>query len=363
MRMADVLARRRSRNANRFPRVVSAFDSEQPGLDSRVLVEPLSKQSPTPAFDPSDKVAREYAGHFTQGPVTVPAAGLFVCRDLRVSFPTGVHLLNGVTLDEAMLSPSVVDNPKYTYALLRLATARRLTPIDQAIVLSTPWHHNFYHWIAEILPRVLLLDDLGDRERYPLLVPADGPGFIRESLELTGLMDRARFVPSGAYSIAEAVVPSRLSRGTNVSPLSIDWLNAAFARVEPGGARRLYVSRRDAQIRFVQNEPETARWAEEHGFTVFCPSDHPLERQISAFKGADEIIGAHGAGLSLLALARPGAKVIEIFQEGHFLSSYADIAAIRGQAYGFIVARRDGLGMRVDLRALSGVARAIGLGG
>jgi capsular polysaccharide biosynthesis protein len=362
MRMASVLARRRSRHPNRFPRVVPGFVPGVERLRSSILVEPASKPSPSPSFDRNDELAHHYAAHFTAGTVEVPAAGILVCRDLRISFPTGVHLLGGVTVDEAMLSPSVVDNPKYAYALIRLALARRTTRIDRAVVLSMPWYHNFYHWIVEMLPRVLLLRDPGQYMHHPLLVPSDGPSFIRQSLELTGLIRRAEFVPSGAYSIGEAVIPSRLSRGTNVSPHSIDWLNAAFADVAPGDARRLYVSRRDARIRFVRNETETARWAEEHGFTVFCPSDHTLEQQISAFKGAEEIVGPHGAGLSLLAVAKPGAKVLEIFQEGHFLSSYADIAAIRRQEYGFIVARRDGLGMRVDLGALSAVAQAIGLG-
>jgi capsular polysaccharide biosynthesis protein len=286
MRAARFLTRRRARHPERFPRVVSGFVDGPPNLQSHILVEPMTKQSPTPSFDRADQSAHEYAALFPRGVVTVPAAGLFVCRDLRISYPTGVHLLDGVTVDEAMLGASAVDNPKYAYALARLAIARGLTRIDRAAVLSLPWHHNFYHWLIEILPRVLLLGDDDRYAGYPLLVPAQGPGFIRQTLTLTGLADRVELLPNGCYSVAEAVVPSRLSRGTNVSPRSIDWLGQAFDHVEPGSERRVYVSRRDAQIRFVRNEAETARWAEDRGFTVFCPSEHPLERQISVLKGA-----------------------------------------------------------------------------
>lgn len=95
-----------------------------------------------------------------------------------------------------------------------------------------------------------------------------------------------------------------------------------------GAGRMLYISRADAATRKVVNEKEIATFLSPLGFEVVIPGKMPLKKQIAAFADASVIVGAHGAGLSNMVFAPPGARVIEFmgsvqFQQG-FMSELAE---------------------------------------
>jgi capsular polysaccharide biosynthesis protein len=67
------------------------------------------------------------------------------------------------------------------------------------------------------------------------------------------------------------------------------------------------------------NEAEVLELLTERGFTVVDPGALSVAEQIRACAGASIIVGAHGAGLTNLMFAAPGAAVVELFPGGHVL--------------------------------------------
>ena len=97
--------------------------------------------------------------------------------------------------------------------------------MDEGVLLSMPWHHNFYHWMIEMLPRLISYDRCPSLQNVPLIVPKSAPKFVAESLRLTGYLPKTIFLDNGAYRFKTLHMLSKLAPTTEVSPDAVEWLN------------------------------------------------------------------------------------------------------------------------------------------
>ena len=102
-------------------------------------------------------------------------------------------------------------------------------------------------------------------------------------------------------------------------------------------SEKLYISRSDAKIRFVSNEPQLADVLNDFGFKTIVMSGLSIPDQISLFRNAAYIIGPHGAAFASLVFAKPGATFIEFFSKGQLPTCFNRISGDRGLKYGFLV--------------------------
>ena len=132
---------------------------------------------------------------------------------------------------------------------------------------------------------------------------------------------------------------SKLSSIFEVSPDAIAWLNNKFKDVgsHHRTSEKLYISRSDAKIRFVSNEPQLADVLNDFGFKTIVMSGLSIPDQISLFRNAAYIIGPHGAAFANLVFAKRGATFIEFFSKGHYAPCFNRISGVRGLKYGFLV--------------------------
>ena len=84
---------------------------------------------------------------------------------------------------------------------------------------------------------------------------------------------------------------------------------------EPGGGRRIYVSRKAANSRKVSNYSEVLDVLARHRVIPLELESIPTETQVDLFSKADLVVAEHGAGLANIAFMRPGSFVVEVFPE------------------------------------------------
>ena len=110
-------------------------------------------------------------------------------------------------------------------------------------------------------------------------------------------------------------MPSLPDDKLRTPPWIVPWLRAQFLPDDVCPPhRRLYVSRGHAKrTRRVENESELLAVLEPLGFEVIDPGALSSADQVRAFAEAEYIVGPHGAGLTNLAFASPGAAVLELF--------------------------------------------------
>jgi capsular polysaccharide biosynthesis protein len=225
-------------------------------------------------------------------------------------------------------------------------------------VLTTRGSDNYYHFLTDVLPRLELLRRAGvEPDAY---VVNRSTRFQRDLLDHLGLT-ADRCLGDEKYPHVRAgslVVPSLPDDDLRTPPWIVPWLRARFLPhdVRPPH-RRLYVSRGQAKhTRRVENEAELISALEPLGFEAIDPGALAPAEQVRAFAEAEYIVGPHGAGLTNLAFASPGAAVVELFAQDYVNECFWALAcAVDGLRYRYLV----GDGTPVRSRRNRGVASDI----
>lgn len=82
----------------------------------------------------------------------------------------------------------------------------------------------------------------------------------------------------------------------------------------PEHYKKIFISRKDANLRNMINEDEIFALFEKKGFVEVDLSKLPVVQQIALFKNAEIIVGAHGAGFTNIIFCQPHTKIVELFQ-------------------------------------------------
>lgn len=192
-------------------------------------------------------------------------------------------------------------------------------------VLAGRGDTNYYHFLLDILPRIGILEqcpDVAPPDHW--YVPQTLP-FHTQLLDLLGIPAEQR-IDAGTDQHVQAdelVVPSLITEKN--PPWVVSWLRSRLLPDGPpaGPRTRIYVTRGPStNNRAVRNEDAVVRLLDDYGFQAVDPGRLSVPEQIATFAAAEIIVGSHGAGLTNLAFASPGTRVIELFPAGHLLLDY-----------------------------------------
>jgi capsular polysaccharide biosynthesis protein len=109
---------------------------------------------------------------------------------------------------------------------------------------------------------------------------------------------------------------------------------SAYGLPAPDRRKRLVLlSRGDAKLRRLINEEVLTEIARARGFEPFIARSDNHPDQVRLFSEARAVVAVHGAGLTNLLFATPGAEVLEIFPSNFTKSTYPWMAARLGMGY------------------------------
>jgi hypothetical protein len=202
---------------------------------------------------------------------------------------------------------------------------------------------NYYHFLLDILPRLTILETPGVPAPEQWYVPI-GQRFHREVLELAGFLPREGIIDADAEPHVRAerlLVPGLPDVNKRIPPWTVadirERLLPGDAALVPG--RRIYVSRgRTPNNRIVRNEDEVVEMLAGHGFMVVDPGSRSVLEQIRMFAEAELIVSPHGAAMTNLLFASPGAAVVELLAPNYVDVSYWKLAdCVPGLTYRYLL--------------------------
>ena len=122
-------------------------------------------------------------------------------------------------------------------------------------------------------------------------------------------------------------------------PQSLDVLNRLTEHVPgtPSSARRLYVSRGDADRRRIVNEAEVIAALQGRGFVPVQLAKLPIEEQVGLFRNAEIVVAPHGMGLTHISMGKRLGRVIELFHPEAGTDAYASVARSAGMRYDHVL--------------------------
>lgn len=206
---------------------------------------------------------------------------------------------------------------------------------EAVAVLSGSVHGNYYHWLVECLPKLVLFRDLG----LDFAVPRQKTSFQEESLAYFGA-ERSVVWVEGGFSSSRIYFATNVARSmTRFSPLVRDF----YAQVPRTAAPkdRIFISRGGARMRRLNNESEIVGVLVRRGFRVVDPGSMSFAEQIALFRTARVVVGPHGAGLTNVLFCSPGATLIELNHDSFAAGAtcYAALADMFGLSYHTLIGR------------------------
>ena len=180
-------------------------------------------------------------------------------------------------------------------------------------------HANPGHWMLNHFGRLRVLEEMPLSADAKLIVYDNISSVALRSLELAGYSEkRLTLIPRGRIGRFELLAaPSMLFGGIDGSLYWSDEVPRFIHRTltptrQHGGSRRILVTRKNAQWRRLQNEDELLENLVDLGFEPVDLAKLSLDQQIALAAESDTIVGAFGAGMSIVLLAHPGTVMVEI---------------------------------------------------
>jgi len=291
---------------------------------------------------------------------------LYVATVDNVVCVVGTNLV--VTSDGAILHDELAEDPDGQYGVkigivraFRSGKALFHAPIineelTEAILLSCDADANYYHWMFEVLPKLMLLDQCGVPAEVPLIVTSEAhPNFLELLARVAPTRAVLRFPHQVGLKVKKLWVPGNLSRVLSnyknpVDPgydivLSPSGLKYVYDRLRPAHyavpSRRLYLTR-PRGIRRALNEEVLIGLLRERNFEVVDPSGLSIDEQRETFASAELIVGPTGAAMTNLIFAHPEAQAL-IFVADHPQTNaciFSQVAQFRGIDLEFLACRR-----------------------
>jgi hypothetical protein len=206
--------------------------------------------------------------------------------------------------------------------------------------------NNYYHIIAQVVPAVATYQTDPAFAEGVLLLAEPAPVHYR-ALELAGIAGGERLVVDAMQPIdVRDLTVSSLLIG-NDDPASFA-LSVYDRMIEAAGHRgagqvgagqvgagpaMIYVWRVDAVHRPLRNEDALVEMLVGYGVEPVVLSTLSLDEQIRLFRDAKLIIGPHGAGLSNVVFAAPGAVLYELLPDHYLNVCINRLAQLRGVHY------------------------------
>lgn len=175
------------------------------------------------------------------------------------------------------------------------------TSLDTVAPL-VPRYPNYYHWMVETVPKIRYLRafESATQESVTVLVPANVPPFVDETLRLLGWpQSKVVYATDPAYPVQDLVIPSYPERrASDFKWMRREILKPASIESKSDEGDRVYVSRSNAVERRVLNEDKVMDVLADYGFKRYCLENRSLLENARLFNQADLVIGPHGAGLT-----------------------------------------------------------------
>ncbi len=205
-----------------------------------------------------------------------------------------------------------------------------IIPIHAKVaVIAQPAYHNYWHWLTEVLCRLALLEI--NHIEYDFLFANQEYSFMKDTLQLWGIEESKIITPntdSFCVQADEVIVPSLVSNvnfgfvpfSCYVQPHLLKYVReklligalACTPTIEMN--KKIFISRKDSNIRNIINEDEIFNLLKPHGFERYELAKLSVIDQIHLFNQAEIIISPQGTGLANCIFCNKNVKIIELFQ-------------------------------------------------
>ncbi len=210
---------------------------------------------------------------------------------------------------------------------------KKINIIDEAVLLIGEASNNYYHWIFDILCRIIYVNQFDKLKKVPLIVDETVRRhetclklleYLNFSERKIIYIEREKFYKintlhyfspctwSSVYNNinAKTVNKARFMKSRETITLFREEVLKQINQNEKTYPKKIFISRRGSTVQRLVNENELAELSTKFGFEIYDPMQHSIEEQIVLFKNVDCIICDEGAALVNMLWCQNKAKII-----------------------------------------------------
>jgi capsular polysaccharide biosynthesis protein len=189
---------------------------------------------------------------------------------------------------------------------------------NRTIVLIDPWSSGYFHWIADVLPKLYLLRN--ELDSWEIMLPKKLNRFQKESLELFPIRNIRR-LESWEIGICPNIRLMKLPWQSGIFEDQVynelgKWIKEEILKFKGKPKENdfhdfIFVNRQNALSRRISNYADVLPILEKYHFFTPDITNLGFFDQVILFSTSKIIVGAHGAGLVNMMFMPMGSIVIE----------------------------------------------------
>lgn len=195
-----------------------------------------------------------------------------------------------------------------------------------SIVSGRDAKNNYYHWLIDVLPKILILEDEIKKNKIKnILVPNYEKRYQIESLRCFFKKNDTNFINLSQNKFLQFDNVIFCTNNSNFEFYNYDLLKKfknkilKYIKLKKIKAKydykKIYIDRFDAnkkKNRFLANEKKLKNKLKKEGFKFITLSNYSFFEQVLIFNNAKLIVGLHGAGLANILFVKKSTKIIEL---------------------------------------------------
>ncbi|RYE20270.1 MAG: glycosyltransferase family 61 protein [Sphingobacteriaceae bacterium] len=197
------------------------------------------------------------------------------------------------------------------------------------------WSDNYYHWLIDALPRLLILAE--SDKTFKILLPYYTKDYVKLTIDALGFANQYILKIDQTLFVDEVLLPGRTAYGIDQNPQLIrDLRSILIKNLHPVATKPfkfIYASRSRAKTRRLKNEDAIGDILKKYGFTVVYFEEVSFLEQIALMQETKILVGVHGANLTNSLFMQPGCILIELLNQDHPNLVYYHMASSLGLPY------------------------------
>jgi hypothetical protein len=256
----------------------------------------------------------------------IPKSEVFIYKDVSIS-PKGTIFRGLNFLPEALTIPERLQGWRVwkkwiKFLILKSFLPKRKQDYLKVIWMTDEWSENYFHWITDALPRLIVVNSKHEKDSTVLLPTSYSKyDYVRATLKAVDIK-KFEFIPKNRKaSCAQLIFPTHTAPTGNYNESLIQSVRDEIIKYYTSkemsnffdleASSKVYISRSKASRRRIINEDEVINLLKQHGFQIFYFESIPFSEQVKISTKAQFLISNHGAGLTNMVFMRPNSRVFE----------------------------------------------------
>ncbi len=214
--------------------------------------------------------------------------------------------------------------------------------------VTDDWSKGYFHWLCDVLPRLKVIS--GYFENAVLLLPDSfrSLDYVQTSLEIFGIKD-IRYINNNEILLCSKLyLPTHTAASGDFNEPIIKEVQKTFWEKSDSGKnvdfQKVYISRRKADKRKIQNEDEILEILKKYDFKIICAEDYSFIEQVQLFASVKYLVSSHGAGMTNMLFMPECGNIFELRKfDDNINNCYFNMASALGLKFYYQLCRSDNM--------------------